>query len=171
MRRETLTAIPDRISLTYCTWSCFVVIMWLITAKWKPHRPADEQLPVWSIPKFRDSCNVMELLFSRKMADKGKVHCFEALRHISNTFHEAYTICTRVLRIRSHIGSASWNFQHIFWLISPFKRRDAGEILVSFQGRWTSIYYFLDSHIFDEVLYIFPRLSYRLTSTISMWGW
>ena len=47
--------------------------------------------------------------------------------------------------------------------MSSFKQRDVGEILVDFQGRWTSIYYFLDSQIFDEVLDIFPRLSYRLT--------
>ena len=43
------------------------------------------------------------------------------------------------------------------------KRRDAGNILVSFQRRWTSIYYFLDSQIFDQVLDIFPWLSYRFT--------
>ena len=47
--------------------------------------------------------------------------------------------------------------------MSSFKQRDVGEILVDFQGRWTSIYYLLDSQIFDEVLDIFPRLSYRLT--------
>ena len=84
----------------------------------------------------------MKLLFLRKMADKTRVHCFEALRHISKTFHETYTIYLRLLHIGSHIGSASWNIQHILWLISPFKPRDAGEILVSFKGRWTSIYYF-----------------------------
>ena len=84
----------------------------------------------------------MKLLFLRKMADKTRVHCFEALRHISKTFHETYTIYLRLLHIGSHIGSASWNIQHILWLISPFKQRDAGEIVVSFQGRWTSIYYF-----------------------------
>ena len=43
------------------------------------------------------------------------------------------------------------------------KRRDAGNILVSFQRRWTSIYYFLDSQIFDQVLDIFPWLSYWFT--------
>lgn len=109
---------------------------------------------VRNIPKFRDSCDVMKL-FLRKMADKTRVYCFEALRHISKTFHEACTICFWVLRIGSHIGSASWNIQLILWLISPFKQRDAGEILVSFQGGWTSIYYFLDSQIFDDVLDIF----------------
>ena len=83
----------------------------------------------------------MQLLFSRKMADKTRVHCFEALRHISKTFHEAYSVFLRVLRIWSHKGSASWNIQHILWLISPFKRRDASEILVCCQGRWTSIYF------------------------------
>ena len=46
-------------------------------------------------------------------------------------------------RIGSHIGSASSNIQHILWLISSFKQRDVGEILVGLQGRWTSIYYFL----------------------------
>ena len=47
---------------------------------------------VRNIPKFRDSCDVMKL-FLRKMADKTRVYCFEALRHISKTFHEACTIC------------------------------------------------------------------------------
>ena len=69
----------------------------------------------------------------------------------------------RVLRIGSHIRSASWNIQHILWLISPCKRHDAGEILISSQGSWTSVYYFLDSQMFNEVLDIFPLLSYRLT--------
>ena len=55
------------------------------------------------------------------------------------------------------------NIQHILWLISQFKRHDAGNILVSFQRRWTSIYYFLDSQIFYQVLDIFPRLSYWFT--------
>ena len=41
--------------------------------------------------------------------------------------------------------------------------RCVGKILVGFQGRWTSIYYFFDSQIFYEVLDIFPWLSYRLT--------
>ena len=66
-------------------------------------------------------------------------------------------------QIGSHIGIVSWNIQHILCLISSFKQRDVGEILVGFQGRWTSIYYFFDSQIFYEVLDIFPRLSYRLT--------
>ena len=44
-------------------------------------------LPKITSPKFRDSCDVMELLFSRKMADKTRVDCFEDLRHISKTFH------------------------------------------------------------------------------------
>ena len=74
-----------------------------------------------------------------------------------------HTNFLKVLRIGSRIGSALWNIQHILWLISPFKQHDEGEILVSFQGRWTSIYYFFDSQIFNEVLDIFPRLSYRLT--------
>ena len=43
--------------------------------------------------------------------------------------------------IESHIGSVSWNIRHILWLTS-FRQRDVGEILVGFQGRWTSIYYF-----------------------------
>ena len=65
--------------------------------------------------------------------------------------------------IESHIESVSWNIRHILWLTSSFKQRDVGEILVGFQGRWTSIYYFSDSQFFYEVLDIFPRLSYRLT--------
>ena len=39
--------------------------------------------------------------------------------------------------IESHIGSVSWNIRHILWLTS-FKQCDVGEILVGFQGRWTS---------------------------------
>ena len=66
-------------------------------------------------------------------------------------------------RIGSHIGSAAWNIQPILWLTSSFKERDVGGILVGFQGRWTSIYYVLDSQIFDEVLDIFLWLPYRLT--------
>ena len=42
------------------------------------------------MPKFRDSRDVMELLFSGKIADKTRVDCFEALRHTSETFHEAH---------------------------------------------------------------------------------
>ena len=88
---------------------------------------------------------------------------FEALRHISKTFCQAYIIFLSGERIRSHIGSALLNVHHILWLICPSKQRDVGEILVGFQGRWTSIYYFLDSQFSDEVLDIFRRLSYRLT--------
>ena len=51
-------------------------------------------------------------------------HRFEALRHIFKTFHEAYTIFLSGQRIGSHIGSVSWNIQHILWLISSFKQRD-----------------------------------------------
>ena len=58
-------------------------------------------------------------------------HRFEAL--ISKIFHEAYTICLSGQRIGSHIGSVSWNIQHILWLISSLKQRDVGEILVGFQ--------------------------------------
>ena len=49
---------------------------------------------------------------------------FEALRHILKTFHEAYTFFLSGQRIGSHIGSVSWNIQHILWLISSFKQRD-----------------------------------------------
>ena len=113
------------------------------------------------MPEFRDSRDVMELLFSGKIADKTRVDCFAALRHTSETFHEAHNFLT-VLRIGSHVGSALWNIQHILWLIYSFKQHDGGEILVSFQGRWTRIYYFSDSQNFNEVLDIFPRLSHRL---------
>ena len=75
-------------------------------------------------------------------------HRFEVLRHIFKTFHEAYTIFFSGQRIGSHIGSVSWNIQHILGLISTFKQRDVDEILVGFQGRWTSIYYFFGSQIF-----------------------
>ena len=47
----------------------------------------------------------------------------------------------------------------MLWLISSFKQRDVGEIFKV----GTSIYYSLDSQTFDEVLDIFPGLSYRLT--------
>ena len=57
-------------------------------------------------------------------------------------------------QIGSHIGIVSWNIQHILCLFSSFKQRDVGEILVDFQGRWTSIYYFFDSQIFYKVLEI-----------------
>ena len=43
-RRGKLRTSPDRIRLKYCSWSCFVAIMWLITGKWKSHRPTDEQV-------------------------------------------------------------------------------------------------------------------------------
>ena len=59
-------------------------------------------------------------------------HRFEAFRHILKSFHEAYTIFLSGQRIGSHIGSVSWNIQHILWLISSFKQRDVGEILLSF---------------------------------------
>ena len=81
-------------------------------------------------------------IVSRKMADRlpnDQSHRFEALTHISKTFHEAYTIFLSGQRIGSHIGSASWSIQYILWFISSFKRPDVGEILVGFQGRWTSI--------------------------------
>ena len=87
-------------------------------------------------------------------------HHFKALRHIFKTFDEAYTIFLSGERIGSDIGSVSWNTQHILWLISTFKQRDVGKILVGFQGRWTSIYYFFESQIFYEVLDIFPRLTF-----------
>ena len=47
-------------------------------------------LSVRNIPNFGDSCDIMELLFSRKMADKTcRVHCFKVLRHISKTISSA----------------------------------------------------------------------------------
>ena len=36
---------------------------------------------VRNIPKFRDSCDVIELLFPRKIENKTRGHCFEAIRH------------------------------------------------------------------------------------------
>ena len=83
----------------------------------------------------------MELLFSRKYLNDHS-HRFEALRHTFKTFHGTYTIFLSGQCIGSHIGSVSWNIQCILWFISSFKQHDLGEILVSFQGRWTSIYYF-----------------------------
>ena len=62
---------------------------------------------------------------------------------------------------RKPYWKCSWNIQHILWFTSSFKQRDVGGFLVGFEGRW-SIYYFFDSQIFNEVLYIFPRLSCRL---------
>ena len=92
----------------------------------------------------------MELLFSGKMADKTRVQCSRASQAYFQGFHDAYTIFLSVLRIGIHNGSASWNIQHILWLISPFKQRDAGEILVKVDQQ-VSHY----SQIFDEVLDIF----------------
>ena len=77
----------------------------------------------------------MELLFSRKYLNDHS-HRFEALRHTFKTFHGTYTIFLSGQCIESHIGSVSWNIQCIFF------QHDLGEILVGFQGRWTSIYYF-----------------------------
>ena len=71
-----------------------------------------------------------------------EVTVFEALRHISKAFHEAYTIVLRLLRIESHNGSTSWYIQHILWLISPFKQRDEGEILVKV-GQQVSIIFWI----------------------------
>ena len=64
-------------------------------------------------------------IFSKQRTESDKIsHLFEALRHIFKTFHEAYTIFLSGQRIGSHIGSVSWNIQHILWLISSFKQRD-----------------------------------------------
>ena len=97
---------------------------------------------VRNIPSFRDSCDVMELLFSGKMADKTRVQCSRGSQAYFQGFHDAYTIFLRVLRNGIHNGSASWNIQHILWLISPFKQLDTGEIFG--QGRSTSISLFTD---------------------------
>ena len=122
--------------------------------------------------QFGISLNLRTVVNSWSYCSRGKwridclnenSHRFYALKHIFKTFHEAYTICLRGQRIGSHIGSVSWNIQHILWLISSFKQRHVAEILIGFQGRLTSIYNFFDSQIFYEVLDIFPRLSYRLT--------
>ena len=113
-------------------------------------------------PKFRESCDVVELLFSGKWRIRPEL-TVSRLSSIFPRLFMRHTIFLRVLRIETHIGSALWNIQHILWLISPFKQHDGGEILINFQGRWTSIYYFFDSQIYNEVLDIFPRLSYRLT--------
>ena len=66
-----------------------------------------------------------DIIFSKQPTESDRIsHRFEALRHIFKTFHEAYTIFLRWQRIGSHIGSVSWNIQHILWLISSFKQRD-----------------------------------------------
>ena len=55
-------------------------------------------------PKFKDSCDVMEILFSRRMADRlPNDQTSPALRHISTTFHEAYTTYLSGLGIGSHL--------------------------------------------------------------------
>ena len=97
-----------------------------------------------------------------RLGTRQRVHCFEPLRHISKTFNYAYTIFLRVLRIGSHIRSASWNIQHILWLICPCKRRDAGEIMISFQCSWTSVYCFLDSQIFLDIFLYYVDCGYNL---------
>ena len=67
--------------------------------------------PVRNIPKFKDSCDVMELLlFSRKMADrlpKRPQSPFRGSQAYFKTFHEAYTIFLSGQGIESHIGSVS----------------------------------------------------------------
>ena len=84
--------------------------------------------------------------------------------HIFKTFHEAYTIFSKLTTYRNPYWKclvkylANFVAYFFFWTT-----RCIGEMLVGFQGRWTSIYYFFDSQIFYEVLDIFPRLSYRLT--------
>ena len=147
---------------------------------------------VWNIPKFKDRANWSHDTF-RPMRRHPCVYqqtnqniapviknfhlttdgvgqnqsSFWGSQAFFKTFHEAYTIfLLRGQCIGSHIGSVSWNIQHTLWLISSFifyTRRCIGKILVGFQGRWTSIYYFFDSQISYEVLDIFPWLSYRLT--------
>ena len=132
----------------------------------------NEELLMPDIDQSQISLNLRTVVTSWSYCSWGKwwinyvndnSHRFKALGHISKTFLEAYTIFLSGKRIGSHIGIDSWNIQHILWLFSSFKQRNVGEILVGFQGRWTSIHYFLDSQIFDEVVDIFPRLSYRLT--------
>ena len=64
-------------------------------------------------------------IFSKQPTESDKIsYRLEAVRHIFKTFHEAYTIFLSGQRIGSHIGSVSWNIQHILWLISSFKQRD-----------------------------------------------
>ena len=120
------------------------------------------------LSKHKSKHHPSDQKFSQQRTESDRIsHRFKAFRHIFKTFHEAYTIFSSGQRIGSHIGSVSSNIRHVLWLISSFKQRDEplciGEILVGFQGRWTSIYYFFDSQISYEVLDIFPWLSYRLT--------
>ena len=85
----------------------------------------------------------MELLFSGKMADrlpKRPESPFRGSQAYFKTFHEASTIFLSGQRIGSNIGSVAWIIHHR--PMSSFKQRDVGEILVAFQGRWRSIYYF-----------------------------
>ena len=95
-------------------------------------------LLVQNIPKFRDSCDVMELLFLRKMADETRfqprVHCFEALRNISKTFHEIYTIF-KSAAYRKPYWKCLVKYSAHFVPYFSFKQRDTGEILLSFQAR------------------------------------
>ena len=73
--------------------------------------------------KTSPQCSDQKFSKQRKESDRIS-HRFEALRHILKTFHEVYTIFLSGQRIGSHIGSVSWNIQHILWLISSFKQRD-----------------------------------------------
>ena len=103
--------------------------------------------------------------FSKQRTESDRIsHRFEALRHIFKTFHEAYTIFLSGQRIGSHIGSVSWNIQHILWLISSFKQRDVWARFWSVfkVGEQVSIIFSIH-RFFYEVLDICPWLSYRLT--------
>ena len=113
------------------------------------HSPLHYNISVRNIPKFNDRANwsrdtfqptrrracvyskhkskhhPSDQKFSQQRTESDRIsHRFEALRHIFKTFHEAYTIFLSGQRIGSHIGSVSWNIQHILWLISSFKQRD-----------------------------------------------
>ena len=118
------------------------------------HSPLHYNISVRNIPKFNDRANwsrdtfqpmrrracvyskhkskhhPSDQKFSQQRTESDRIsHRFEAVRHIFNTFHEAYTILSGQ-RIGSHIGSVSWNIQHILWLISSLNnamyRRDFG---------------------------------------------
>ena len=117
-------------------------------------------------PKFKDSCDIMEILFSSKMAYRLPKR--PQSPRLSGIFLRLFMWHTQFFKVESISGAILEVSREIFGtfcglFISTFKQRNIGKILVGFQGRWTSIYYFFNSQIFYEVLDIFPWLSHRLT--------
>ena len=128
---------------------------------------------VQNIPKFRDSCDVMELLFSGKMVDKTRVHSFESLTQISKTFHEAYTIILfkNAAHQKPHwkcLVKYSAHFGAYFSFLTVRCRQDFGQfskVVNKYLVFW--IHRFL--RIFDNID-IFPRLlNIAMVDNLEFW--